>query len=390
MQTRPIPPDQVISTILKHDRKTNSYKIALLRAIGDVVLAFPELDSFGLRVAIPLRNLAQYWMAYYWPFVDPARPIWQGQRARRDGRVRNDMAFRPELTAFRREWEAVIGETARPSDGFFLVNELRVPRKQAAYPHSFHKAYEKAIRAISRAIEYPIRYAGEGEWTVFPKPVKMSQLDEQRVTPVPGTRSDDKCLLVPVALWETFRRFSLWVEALSIHEWSLYTERVNQQPEIDRGVVYKLLTDRPDNRRPLTWERNQVELLMMEGALFVCPWTGRVIKEGVPFDLDHLLPLAIYPTNELWNLMPSTPEFNQRVKRDRLPTAQRLARAQPYFVQNYEVYQLNSELKRALQEDASIRFPIQPQKVADFSVALARSVTALIDQVATARNVARF
>lgn len=57
--------EQVISTILKHDRKTNSYKIALLRAINDVALAFPDVGHAGYDIAIPLRLLAQHWVAYY-------------------------------------------------------------------------------------------------------------------------------------------------------------------------------------------------------------------------------------------------------------------------------------------------------------------------------------
>jgi hypothetical protein len=32
-----------------------------------------------------------------------------------------------------------------------------------------------------------------------------------------------------------------------------------------------LLTNRPDNRRPLDWERNQIDLLMMEGRVFDHP-----------------------------------------------------------------------------------------------------------------------
>jgi len=47
---------------------------------------------------------------------------------------------------------------------------------------------------------------------------------------------------------------SLWIEALCIHEWCLFTERVQQenQQKVHRGSIYQLLTDRPDNRRPLT------------------------------------------------------------------------------------------------------------------------------------------
>jgi len=70
-----------ISTILRHDNKLTSYKIALLRALNDVVFAYPDLRHSKQDVAIPLRILAESWVAYYWPFVDPRAPIQQGPRA---------------------------------------------------------------------------------------------------------------------------------------------------------------------------------------------------------------------------------------------------------------------------------------------------------------------
>ena len=89
----------ILSTILKHDTKVTSYKIALLRAINDIVLSFPDLRNFQTDVAIPLKLLAQFWVAYYWPFVKPDYPIYQGQRSSgKNGQLRNDMSFRPELT----------------------------------------------------------------------------------------------------------------------------------------------------------------------------------------------------------------------------------------------------------------------------------------------------
>jgi hypothetical protein len=63
--------DKVISTILKHDTKVTSYKIALLRAINDVVLTYPGLRTYQSDVAVPLKLLAEFWVAYYWPLVDP-------------------------------------------------------------------------------------------------------------------------------------------------------------------------------------------------------------------------------------------------------------------------------------------------------------------------------
>jgi hypothetical protein len=64
-------------------------------------------------------------------------------------------------------------------------------------------------------------------------------------------------VLVTDVLCHGVVELSLWVEALSIHECSLFTETV-QQPGggliIRRGNICTLLTDRFDNRRPLDWE----------------------------------------------------------------------------------------------------------------------------------------
>jgi hypothetical protein len=124
--------DKVLSTILKHDTKVTSYKIALLRAINDVVLTYPDLRTYQSDVAVPLKLLAEFWIAYYWPFVDPNDPIQQGQRAQRQGQTINDMAFRPALTELRQQWEQVIGGLKNPADGFFCdrpANTSVIPRR---------------------------------------------------------------------------------------------------------------------------------------------------------------------------------------------------------------------------------------------------------------------
>src|SRR5690348_13790127 len=136
---------KIISSVLKHDTKVTSYKIALLRAINDVVLAFPDMTAHELDIAIPLRMLALYWVAYYWPFVDANTPILQGPRSTFQGGLRNDMSFRPQLTALRLEWDKIIGGISKPSDGFFLINEIRVARRYAEYPTTFHKSFKNAI-----------------------------------------------------------------------------------------------------------------------------------------------------------------------------------------------------------------------------------------------------
>jgi hypothetical protein len=49
-------------------------------------------------------------------------------------------------------------------------------------------------------------------------------------------------------------------------------------------------------------------------------------------DIDHMFPWTAWPCSDLWNLLPTHREVNQRLKRDRLPSATRLFRAEGRIV----------------------------------------------------------
>lgn len=388
----PVSGEQLLATILKHDNKTTSYKIALLRAINDVVLLYPDVARQGQTVAVPLTRLAELWVAYYWPFADTLTPIYQGGRATRgEGIISNDIAFRPELTALRLAWQQLAQLPLQPADGFFLHTEMRTPRRRLTYAIGLQQAYQQAVASIAKAIQMPIKYAGQGHWSVFDKPVRGSQLPTGASISLPGTQPEDLCVLISPTLWEAFNRLSLYVEALCLHEWCLFTEGVTQQEGnvVSRGQVYALLTARPDNRRPLSWERNQVDILLHEQVAFTCPWTLKRLTLPGQYDLDHLLPLAVYPVNELWNLLPVDREFNQHTKRDRVPDSERLAKAEPWLAAAYTNYQHSPALHQAVREDAKLRFT-EVQLNHTFATTLAKCAVRFIDEVAGARYVQRF
>ena len=236
----------------------------------------------------------------------------------------------------------------------------------------------------------PIKYAGPGHWSVFDAPARYDQLPPN-LLPLPGTQLQDTCVVVPASLWEAFHRLSLYIEALCLHEWCLFTEGVTQDNDRQaaRGEVYTLLTARPDNRRPLSWERNQVDILLHESHHFTCPWTLKRLTQPQHYDLDHLLPLAVYPVNELWNLLPVDREFNQHTKRDRVPDAQRLTAAEPLLAAAYGTYQHSPALQKAMREDAALRFAGLSTDHT-FAAMLANRAVHFIDDVAAARYVQRF
>jgi len=45
-------------------------------------------------------------------------------------------------------------------------------------------------------------------------------------------------------------------------------------------------------------------------------------------DIDHMFPWTAWPCSDLWNLLPAHREVNQRLKRDRLPSATTLFHAE--------------------------------------------------------------
>lgn len=389
-----VPSSNILSTILRHDRKITTYKIALVRAINDVALAYPNLGAKGLRIAIPLRALAEFWIPYYWPFASTDRVILQGQRRRRKGTdsYTQDIAFRDELVALREEWAKCLGGIEPlPSDGYVLMEEMRIPRRQRLYPTTLRRAYDRTVKSIIRRIRLPIRYAGEGQWTVFARPTRYKRI-RSHVRPIPGTHREDLCVLIDSGLWQMFRDLSLWIEALCIHQWALITPDFNSDVpnDVTRGETYQLLTDRPDNRRPLTWERNQIDILMMEGETFHCPWTEKCISQGISYDIDHLFPFSVYPINELWNLVPTDRQFNQHTKRDRVPSVRRLKAAEPILTQTYRSYDKQRELAAALQEDVRLRFAELDSCQTDFEETVAHAATSLLDEMANYRNLSRF
>jgi HNH endonuclease len=211
---------------------------------------------------------------------------------------------------------------------------------------------------VGEALAQPIRYAGPGDEThgVFPPPRPAA--DWPGAIAVTGTSPDEPSVLVRADLWSAFRELSLWIEALCVHEWSLFIEGLASS-RADRGRAYFLLTSRPDNRRPLSWERNQIELLMLEGKTFVCPWTGKNLVAR-NYAIDHIIPVSVYPTNELWNLVPSDEYFNARTKRARMPTASRMASATLRLAQTYGLYMGSQTLGQALRSDLRERFALSP------------------------------
>lgn len=236
---------QIISDILLHDIKRTSYKIALLRAFNDIARNWPVSTAGKKGVAIPLRVLAECWVAYYFPFVGE-RPILQGPRNLYNGKLTSDLKFREALTAFRQKWEDFTGKTSSPGAGYAAVAAMR-RGEWGTTSIILANAYQVAIGSIADVIEEkPLRYAGEGQWRAFTRPEPYFKVVDE-VAAIPTTLETDKCAVVPEYIWHTLVNLSPYIEALCVHSWAVFIETVDQgdSPPVLRGQMFELLSARP-------------------------------------------------------------------------------------------------------------------------------------------------
>ena len=125
---------------------------------------------------------------------------------------------------------------------------------------------------------------------------------------------------------------------------------------------------------------------MQEGIKFRCVWTKREIGIDDEYALDHLIPVSVYPMNEMWNLVPTHPAANLK-KSDKIPSHQLLIEAHTHLMNTYQNYHLDQPLSIALNEDSRVRFSTMLHDSSPDS--LASRVIDFMEQLADARNLAR-
>jgi len=274
-----------LESVLREDRKVNSYKFALLRGLfrlssGNGASGKWQPDG---RVAVELNDLAHQWIRFYWPIVQ-AGDIIQGQLFKDPNR--QDMSFRLALKNMTIHWDA-------KKDGmlkFFHALEsgtLSAEEKEL---------YKEVLIRVKAGIKQPVQYAGNK---------RTGELFE----------SKEGRVFLDGELWKDLALYGRWFEDTLLMRWAEFTYEKNQQkfPERKLGYYVKLLMEEEEILRDT--HRSRAVFDNKKDTLF-CVWSGKTIKE---YDLDHLIPYSCWKNNFLWNLLPAKPSLN-RGKSDKLPS----------------------------------------------------------------------
>jgi len=164
-------------------------------------------------------------------------------------------------------------------------------------------------------------------------------------------------------LWHCLRVYGCWIEPLLIQQWigEMQKYKRNRDANISLERYHQALTwlQRDRDTRLV---RQRIADLRRHGFLVESVWSDN--KAGT-LDVDHCLPFAYWPNNDLWNLLPATPKEN-RSKSDRVPRRARLLKAKRKIVDWWTLaWSENSEKQRFFVE-AHLSLPNIPTHCQDF------------------------
>jgi SAM-dependent methyltransferase/phage repressor protein C with HTH and peptisase S24 domain len=278
-------PLQQVEQILNRDKKSATYKLALFRALAELAQQRPNLGRFtgDGHVLIPVADVAEKWILYYWPLIESILYLPQ-QNGERPG-CQKPTAVRSALTPLVENYEA--------QGGFQAFVSALEKGKLSPDAARLHREAEKRIRSTIWTM--PVKYAGGGE------PYSVLQYDK------PG-----KSIRMQADLWRELCLTGSWIADATVLRWAELTHRISGGTVPVSQVVEQLLVIPDPERRVQEARRfylNQEEL--------ECVWTKTRIRSNL--EVDHAIPFTLWRNNALWNLLPSSRTANNQ-KRDKLPT----------------------------------------------------------------------
>jgi hypothetical protein len=298
----------LIRQIILNDSKDSTYKLALLRTLCRIAEgAAGYARSVGDdQTSVPLGLVGLYWLRLYIPLLQQGLP----QRANNRGLA--NLGFVKE--AYR-------------SLADIAARELRVGMTFASRGEVLRSALSDAITTIKDMPVTFITYAdGRAIFGVL----------RRRVSPTSTkVRLDEAFLssfgefLIPTSLWLALQRYTAWIEPAIEAEWGRLMLRYSAgqgKTEAELKSVREVISTAmswPESTREVKLARAQALSLLSREPL-KCVWSGRYLT-AESLHIDHCLPFALWPCDDLWNLLPTHQRENGR-KSDRVPSADLLRR----------------------------------------------------------------
>jgi len=290
-----------IEAVLRRDRKTATYKLALLRALADIATSQSRRVRWRPdgRVAVPLAAVAELWIEYYWPLF--ASRTFLPQMSGEAGQSQHRLGFARELRALMNRFDQSGGLRG------FLTSQ-----RSGQLAATTARLHAQLLSKLGQTIRTgPVHHAGlSTSGALF------------------SYEAASKCILVDEALWREIALMSHWLRDSLLVRWAEQSAGLARSAGGDEAPAPGRVLERALHvlLTPALSERDTQDARRVYAALPArrCTWTARPLPGA--FEVDHVIPFSLWQSNDLWNLLPASRSANN-AKRDRLPE-RRLLRAQ--------------------------------------------------------------
>lgn len=322
--------------IIVNDRKSSTYKLALLRSLLRIADGNPGavLSRNENHVELPFGLVALYWLKCFKPLVLDNGFL---QLPEGNGRMGFDgEAFRSLLQ--------ISPYDLRPGMSFRGITANNLFKAIKGVRDTIHKM-------PAHFITWPNMKADEPHSQVF-----LTQVSRIRTRALSSLELNQSTLAqfgsfyVPIHLWEALSNYATWIEPVILQAWCDLMRGFNN-PAIATEQYLNAL-NWLDPKRQTQEVAKRAKLL----KVCHCVWTGdRIARNDLA--IDHCLPFRHWPNNDLWNLLPTKSTINLN-KSDKLPSAGMMNRASQRIIEWWDLAWFSNEVfrKRFIWE-ASVALP---------------------------------
>jgi len=297
-----------------NDGKSGTHKLALLRVLLRIADGHPgavirrEASATGDRVILPAGLVALYWCCQYKSLIDTHKLFQTPNKNPNMGFMKAD------------GWQQLTHLNA--SD--YRIGNLFTGDDAIA----LHKTLSAALSNIK---SMPCRYIthANSDQPVFEVASKSVRAKESLFLDLKTLQQWGEFSL-PESTWLAFNRYACWIEPVLVSEWvktmASYKGNVAHAAPANQYRLHQAL-NWLEPKRSTTEVRQRFELLQQQLPSqhhMQCVWSAKALKQQ--YDIDHSMPFARWPNNDLWNLLPSDRKVNTH-KSDRLPTEDKLKAA---------------------------------------------------------------
>ena len=311
-----------IRHVALNDGKSATHKLALLRVLLRIADGHPgavlrrEASGFsensGDRVILPVGLVALYWCHQYKDLIDTHQIFQTPNKSPNMGfMTATGWSKLTHLTSSDyRIGNLFTGDDARAlyrTLSAAVQNIKKMPCTYIKLPNSEKTIFEVANKTV------------KAKGNIFLDLQTLEQWGE---------------FSMPESTWLAFNRYACWIEPVLVSEW------VKTMAGYAGNAKYKSPENQFKLHQALNWEepkrttvevRKRFEQLQseffskeLEHEPIRCIWSDKSLKNK--YDIDHSLPFARWPNNDLWNLLPTDSKVNIQ-KSDRLPTEQKFKQA---------------------------------------------------------------